>query len=473
MGDIICNRPLTRNALALCNFQTDQVVDGVAKLIRVSDMKKLSNDKSGLIESTLKQAWEIMQAVHDKFEKPIEDYYPAIGKVFVRVCLHAMEKNKANEGREFTLDEIKQSYLADMSALVGTDIKYELWQSAIEQEFGPPNLPQAVSSAAGQPALMTLDEQSAPGYIASQRGFSVGMPVHQKGLTPLGKRHEPCQIMSISEHVQLSLIGQYNGATQTVDVPLREFFDKFEQYKGILPVKLVAAPMGALPAQAMFSKSCLFIALHDAFVKLTPSTFAAQLCFWQKPDQVRTTCQILPGQLVLVPMAPLANIVCGVMSSHSISLGKHKGDHDLPVNFSVVKPSPCKDAQGDFGDASWLVPFWWVQESPSNALVNMTWGFRTFNGCPIPVLENKIEIGPFTQLLKPARATPKSEPKGAPSVVATQLPEQCPPKSATASSSKSKPASKAKSAAPKDAASKSQPANKKARAALDFFGTPA
>ena len=481
-GDIMCQRPLTRVALALCNFQcqADQVIDGVAKLVRVADIRKLNNEKTLLIENTLRQGWEIMQAVHHAQEnctRPVDEYYPPLGKLFVRVVLHFLDKNKVNEGRDLSLSEIKGAYLADLSSIEGTAIKYDPWQDGVDA-VEPEPLHQAESAyERSGPALMSLDEQCQPQYIANKKSSFVDQIVVQQGLNPLGHRFEPCKILSISDHVRVAIVGQYSGATETADVPLLEFCSKFDKYKGTLPVKLVAAPMGVLPAQAMFSKSCLFIALHDAFLKFSPSTFAAQLCFWQKPDMVRTTCRILPHKLVLVPMAPLANIVCGILSSHAVSLGKHKGDNDEPTNFSVVKPTPHppKEVGGAYPDASWLVPFWWVQEAPNNAVANMAWSVKIMNGCPIPVLENKVEIGPHTQLLKPARSLPKSQPKGAPPVVATPVVAPPPPKSGAAPSASSKKAgSKAKSAAP---ASKQPPA-KKAKAqsstsALNFFGTPA
>ena len=188
-----------------------------------------------------------------------------------------------------------------------------------------------------QPALLTLDDQSKPEYIAAKQGFFVDQLVVQQGLNPLGKRFQPCKIISISDNVRIAIVGQYNGSTETAEVPLLDFCNTFAKYSGTLPVKLVAAPMGVLPAQGMFMKSCLFIALHDAFVKLSPSTFAAQLCFWQKPDMVRSTCVIKPHKLVLVPMAPLQNIQCGILNSHAVSLGKHKGAGDLPMDFVPEK----------------------------------------------------------------------------------------------------------------------------------------
>ena len=59
-GDATCMKPLTSMALCMCNLQTDKVSDGIAQLVKVADITKLSSkscaDKARCCESTLKDA---------------------------------------------------------------------------------------------------------------------------------------------------------------------------------------------------------------------------------------------------------------------------------------------------------------------------------------------------------------------------------------------------------------------------------
>ena len=96
------------------------------------------------------------------------------------------------------------------------------------------------------------------------------------------------------------------------------------------------------------------------------------------------------NSLVLIPMAPLQNIITKRVDG-ALSLGKHTTQQAGDQEFFVVPPtkqaSHRKGLDGDYG----LVAFWWVSPlgpKDSATKVNMFPTMVSHNGVQIPALTN-------------------------------------------------------------------------------------
>ena len=128
---------------------------------------------------------------------------------------------------------------------------------------------------------------------------------------------------------------------------------------------------------------------------------SAHLHHWQ----VRTgSSAIQAGALVLAPVVPLMQITTK-SSATAFKIGSPLVDEE-PLDFFAV-PS----AKNPFGDATMgklvqdgeqplLAAFWWVAEKPNKKEANMEITVKEAKGKSIPILQNTVDLPPFTQLVR-------------------------------------------------------------------------
>ena len=134
---------------------------------------------------------------------------------------------------------------------------------------------------------------------------------------------------------------------------------------------------------------------------------AQSLEFWKSPWQVRTGSAAIPvGALVLAPVVPLMQITTK-SSGTAFKIGSFGVDGvDVLLDFFAV-PS----AKTPFGDDTidklvqdgkqpLLAAFWWVAEKPNKKEANMEITVKEAKGKSIPILQNTVELPPFTQLAR-------------------------------------------------------------------------
>ena len=134
-----------------------------------------------------------------------------------------------------------------------------------------------------------------------------------------------------------------------------------------------------------------------------------ELIFWRRPDVVITQGIIKEGQLVLVPIAPMVNILKKHIAFGSgIPWVNTAGDTNdeffiLPVS---KPPLECEDI-----DEFILAVFWWVSTTPDKKLANMALESITQNGIAVPVLKNSCDLPPYSRLYVWAKPKPKAAAK--------------------------------------------------------------
>ena len=362
LGDKMCKWPLTRVALALCNLQTDRKEDCIAKLLTSGDVKRLTS-KAGLSESKqlegmLKEAMDILEAVvnANAHGKVRDQLMKPMGQLFVRGTLECAGKPMTSgRGKAIPHVEMKQMFMEDMSEAAGTSIKYKDWHAnESDAQVGPEHDHETPAEAH---AFASMTDHSNPEWIAKQRKFEVGQLVQQRNVG--GKI---LIITSIDTNgVKLQMVGSYSAEVFEAVVKLQELFGGFLVTKSEPPIKLEVSQMAIKLAQRTVKKAMIWQALADAYAKAVHKPASSNICFWKRPNEVRTNSKsINANALCLVPFVPLANINSTVVKPFTqgynvVSFGKHYDSDGPGVEFYAFSPSPNSKAQHD---ESWMIAYW-------------------------------------------------------------------------------------------------------------------
>ena len=422
-GDITCMKPLTRVALCLCNLQTDKVSDGIAQLVKVADITKLSSkgcaDKAKCCEDTVRNAVIIEEAIAINLGHDSDKLLQPMGQIFVRAGLVAIGKSQKDLGEELDYKIIKKLFLQGVSSIAGSPVTYEPWAmtgDAVVDASMTENADMGDKSS----GLHRADELTDPLWIAERAGFTVGITVHDKAIP--NSIFNGFEIEAIGSHgVSLKKIEPYDQPVSSDVKVFRSTITLAEMMHGwgksSLQMPLKCSYIQHRPAQLSleYTRCKLFQILMDTDVM---NKAAPNLSFWKKPDMVRTADKIAAGALTLVPMTIPSNIVTKAANTHqqlcsgkAYSLGKHKillsegGENE----FFVIEPTKC--ATGDVGVLPLIAAFWWVGVTSTPKEANMEFVFKEVKGVSIPLLKNHVELKPNVRLMryvKPEAAAKKN-----------------------------------------------------------------
>jgi hypothetical protein len=394
----VCKMPLLRSALALANLTGAKTEDGIAKLLTKSDISKVTHKNNLALcqscESTLNDALDITKALGAQYPSKFDEEAALAvkGKLFVRVGLLAADKAKlGKEAKEYTLPEIQAMFLKNCSVVIGAKIDFPKWSGSADvddKNDANAGVPQTAHSS----TLTRLEDHSDPAWIAKGNGFEAGKTVHEKGHNTM------FTIVDINAAgVTLKETFSYVNEFQTVQVQLDELISNWHTTNAAIPMKMNGGQQRN-PALMVDAQKCtIFRALMDAD---SMNEKARSLVFWRRPDAARTSQRIAKGALTLVPVVQL-NGISTRRVSQAVSVGKY------PVNnanmefflLPVAKPS-FKEGVIDFEKEATIAAYWWVGDTPVRSKANMEVESIIKHGIKIPVLKNKVDIEPFTELLK-------------------------------------------------------------------------
>ena len=394
---------LTRNALCMVNLTSNIQQDGIAKLITQTDISrltsKLSVERAANAEKTLKDGMQIVEALVRGTSLTDDDFVQCIGKLFVRIglwCTNNMKKGP--EGKEMSLDKIKVLFSQDVSAVAGgRQLQFEGWPEHgddVAPGFSPTDIAIVKCSA-------SLEDHSNPVWIAKHNGFEVGALVVQRELEFNAANCFNIVDITAERAVKLKQACSFTGSPLEASIPLEELITKWSSSKATMPQKLpVSQARTGLCIDMMKAKLLEAICAVDSMTQLAQS-----LEFWKNPWQVRTgSAAIQAGALVLAPVVPLMQITTK-SSGTAFKIGSFEVDGE-PLDFFAV-PS----AKTPFGDDTihklvedgkqpLLAAFWWVAEKPNKKEANMEITVKEAKGKSIPILQNTVELPPFTQLVR-------------------------------------------------------------------------
>ena len=361
----------------MVNLTSNIQQDGIAKLITQTDISrltsKLSVERAANAEKTLKDGMQIVEALVRGTSLTDDDFVQCIGKLFVRIglwCTNNMKKGP--EGKEMSLDQIKGLFSQDVSAVAGgRQLQFEGWPA--EPEHGDDVAP---GSSPTQNAIVqcsaSLEDHSNPVWIAKHNGFEVGALVVQRELEFNAANCFNIVDITAERAVKLKQACSFTGSPLEASIPLEELIAKWSSSKATLPQKLpVSQARTGLGIDMMKGKLLEAICAVDSMTQLAQS-----LEFWKNPWQVRTgSAAIQAGALVLAPVVPLMQITTK-SSATAFKIGSPLVDEE-PLDFFAVP--------------------------------NMEITVKEANGRSIPILENTVDLPPFTQLV---RYVPKVPGKG-------------------------------------------------------------
>jgi hypothetical protein len=163
---------------------------------------------------------------------------------------------------------------------------------------------------------VSLEQHSDPVWCAK---IELGNMVYERssGYSPASKLF---YITSIVEtHVGLSQVCPYSGEPLVVQINLQDLISLWATYKGEPPIKMSTykgGPPIKMSTGQTLSKKIQLDTFKATLYNALPGWLSADgnnkacmegLVFYRRPDEVRTTMKIGPGQLVFAPVAPLAN----------------------------------------------------------------------------------------------------------------------------------------------------------------------
>ena len=402
--------PLLRVALCLCNLSAEQVQDGIGKLLMKSDVAKLASKacsaKAKACEETLVKAKAIIATLSEQYEDLDENAcLEPLGKIFVRVGLYGTDKGKAGrENKQYSLQEIKQLFLDELTKIVGKQVNYTPWSVEGKKEAEAPSTEsQCVCEVA------TLEDHSKPLWIAQKAGFDIGKSIYER-LDKAVTIERVFDIVSIDDDKNVKLVAKcaYDGVHKTGEISLDCLLAKWAVSKMEAPVCLKIA-MQKPPSLDMEHQKCL---IFNAIYEAHSSAAGDSLQLWRKPDMVRTSgASISVGALTLVPMVSMTGIVTKECLG-SVSIGKFAVGGKTTEFFITPPPKPVPPPEDPlkYADTAIASPFWWVSTTSTKAVANMEHGVKTVKGIDIPVLKNKVALPPYTSLCKfvPAKAAMES-----------------------------------------------------------------
>ena len=198
--------------------------------------------------------------------------------------------------------------------------------------------------------------------------------------------------------VCLQQVCSYSGTPIKYELELKDFLEDWAATKQEAPIQMEdAKPQTPRSASSDECKCKIYMALLALQRKHNcDSNFP--LCFWRRPDEVRTTKQVVANKLVLVPVVPLS-YVSTKDNGTGHSFGKHAVGKEKQEYFAIQPAKPTfKPDEMKFPADVFLSVFWCVDKVAKQEHANMEFATIVEHGISIPVLENKKQIPAFTKL---------------------------------------------------------------------------
>ena len=357
--------PYVRTTMHAANLVSTKIVDGICKLITVSDLKGLGQPKKRdtieKFERLIEEAWAAKQVV----EATRVDCTLAMGRFMLRMALILVDKTKQSpEATQYTsVDDVKAAFFVDMKALAaGIDFGCDSWADADE----PAAANDEVKVVAEQQAsLMSFDDQVCPHVLMSAHGFEVGGLVQQKTNPKIyvivEVTDDACVIIRDYDY------GRISNATPTMSTSVRVLITEWCKYK-------------SNPCTAMEFKDKTKMSFpNKAFHNIEQQRYAAYMALLEhitnhdvgvdtflytvNPFSIIAAQDIKKNALMLTPATAIGRVskTIGVVPVH---VGTDK--------FMLAPPdSPKSVDSSKWSDAAAAVPFWWVASTNDESSANV------------------------------------------------------------------------------------------------------
>ena len=227
-------------------------------------------------------------------------------------------------------------------------------------------------------SVLSAAEQNDPVKIFNENGFAIGDRVREKGV----QDRDTYTIIDAGEKVTLEVYDEFQTKDLKIMVPLASFLTSWSVYKGNLPQML--PPQAAAVQHNLVQSDVLrcraFNVLVDqerAYAKMVERSLA----FMMFPHGVVAKVDIPKGALKLAPLTLVSNIFA---EKKNQSVAINVGGTNVYAT-GLVKPSKSDPTELD---KFVYAPFWWIESTPDEELVNMKLVAVTLGNIEVPVLQN-------------------------------------------------------------------------------------
>ena len=359
--------PLLRLALLMVQAVTDKQKDDIASFLTLTDLKKVvTKPKAGQaheLENILTTAFKFTELIDKEF---LVTYQRAVGQLMVRVGLIITEKElKGPEKREYTMQQLKQAYLDDLSKAAGQVVTYGPWSGGAPASSATPANAD-VKPHAATPVDSHFKDLSNYTSIEGQAkdiGYSVGAVIVEKGAEDAPNYWTITEMLN-QKAIILQRVFDYSGT-----VPEDKIKIDIDVMKS--PWKVVKEPtIPSVIAQRQQRPADAFqleILRGEAFKPLVAADKAASkktdqgIAFWTDPSAIRTTRKLAAGELTLIPMVNI-NMITNKNNSSGTAIRICEDPMDLFIH-PLPKHVPLKKgtkgtkelAEDQIAAAFWVV----------------------------------------------------------------------------------------------------------------------
>ena len=397
--------PLLRLALLMVQAVTDKQKDDIASFLTLTDLKKVATkpkaDQAHELENILTTAFKFTELIDKEF---LVTYQQAVGQLLARVGLIITEKElKGPEKREYTMQQLKQAYLDDLSKAAGQVVTYEPWSGGAPASSATPANAD-VKPHAATPVDSHFKDLSNYTSIEGQAkdiGYSVGAVIVEKGAEDASNYWTITEMLN-QKAIILHRVFDYSGTVP--DGKIRIDIDVMKSRWKV--VKEPTIPSVIVQRQQRPTAAFeLEILRGEAFKALVSADKAASkktdqgIAFWNDPSVIRTTRKLAAGELTLIPMVNI-NMITNKNNSSGTAIRICEDPMDLFIH-QLPKQVPLKKGTKELADDQIAAAFWVVSASCTTDAneANMEEIVVSKSGFDFKALTNGAEIDEFKQLL--------------------------------------------------------------------------
>ena len=399
--------PLLRLALLVAQACTNKQKDEIASFLTIADLKSVvSKQSAGLaqeLEKLLTTAFKFTEVIDKNF---LVNYQTAVGLLMVRVGMMMTKKeSKGPEGRTYTIQELKQAYLDDLSKAAGQVVTYAPWSATPETAATaatPAN--DDVKPHAATPVDSDFKDLSSYTSIEGQAkgiGYSVGAVIVEKGTEDASNYWTITEMLN-QETIILQRVFDYSGTVpqDKIKIDIDVMKSRWRVVKEPTIPSLITQKQQR-PTDAFQ----LEILRGEAFKALVAADKAASkktdqgIAFWTDPSAIRTTRKLAAGELTLIPMVNI-NMITNKNNSSGTAIRICEDPLDLFIH-QLPKQVPLKKGTKELAEDQIAAAFWVVSASSTTDAneANMEEIVVNKSGFDFKALTNGAEIDEFKQLL--------------------------------------------------------------------------
>ncbi len=379
-------------ACCACNITAKKVVDGVARLLVKSDLDKMKSPKgkgaASEINNVIEKAWIIGEALLETGVITPDAFDMVLGKFMVRAIL--LWTDKQQHGAETTVykdtQDIKLAFVKSMRCEADDEnVDLKEWTTIVTDEEAPKQ------SKKRDLGMMAPHEVADPICILASNGFEVDVYVKEKGIDAGdGSGDGFYQIKSIDkEFVHLSIYNMFEkNDDTTVKVKVLSMLDKWSIFNSNVPSILQVTPMSPM---RFLSVDVLRQKAFEALMGHEAEAGDRMLKYTAHPYGLLAASAIAKGSLKLAPLTQLINL----NPKHSEQSSPIDVDR-FRVNASAMKRGKKEEDAKD--DKCSFVPYWWVESTTNEKLVNMRRASMKRGNVTFEVLQNTKAISKHQRL---------------------------------------------------------------------------